>query len=112
MSGGVRSALDELHEQGLQYDGIFAFSDLVALEAACWLTEHGLRIPEDVRMAGFDDILSHMCIPFGLTSIAADKRQETLYAVELLVSRIEGKQDRPGVCRTMDVRLVARSSST
>lgn len=111
MSGGVRGALDQLKTEGIQYDGIFAFSDLIALEAACWLTEHGLRIPEDVRMAGFDDILSHIAIPFGLTSIAADKRQETLRAVELLLSRIEGNQDRPGERHTMDVQLVARASS-
>jgi len=111
MSGGVRSALDALHAEGLNYDGIFAFSDLMALEAACWLLEHGRRIPEDVRMAGFDDILSHMCIPFGLTSISADKKQETLLAVELLLGRIEGKQEHPGERRTMDVQLVARTSS-
>ncbi len=111
MSGGVRSALDELDAQGLRYDGIFAFSDLMALEAACWLQEHGLRIPEDVRMAGFDDILSHMCIPFGLTSIAADKRQETMQAVELLLRRIEGNKDLTSERRTMDVRLVSRASS-
>jgi LacI family transcriptional regulator len=111
MSGGVRSALSELDQQGLRYDGIFAFSDLMALEAACWLFDHGRRIPEDVRMAGFDDILSHMCIPFGLTSIAADKRQETLHAVELLLNRVEGKQEHPAERRTMDVELVARTSS-
>jgi len=111
MAGGVRSALDELSAQGLRYDGIFAFSDLMALEAACWLNEHGIRIPEDVRMAGFDDILSHMCIPFGLTSIAADKKLETLYAVELLLNRIEGRPEHPAERRTMDVELVARTSS-
>ena len=111
MSGGVRGALDQLKTEGIRYDGIFAFSDLIALEAACWLTEHGLHIPEDVRMVGFDDILSHICIPFGLTSIAADKRRETLQAVELLLGRIEGRTDRPGERRTMDVQLVARASS-
>lgn len=111
MSGGVRAALDALNAQGVRYDGIFAFSDLIALEAACWLIEHGRTIPGDVRMAGFDDILSHMCIPFGLTSIAADKKLETLYAVELLLKRIEGKQESPGERRTMDVELVARTSS-
>lgn len=111
MSGGVRSALDALNAEGARFDGIFAFSDLMALEAACWLGEHGLAIPGDVRMAGFDDILSHMCIPFGLTSIAADKRQETRYVVELLFKRMEGRQELPCERRTMDVELVARTSS-
>ena len=111
MSGGVHAALDELDDQGLRYDGIFAFSDLMALEAACWLQEHGVRIPEDVRMAGFDDILSHMCIPFGLTSIAADKRLETKHTVELLLRRMEGNKELTSERRTMDVRLVFRASS-
>ena len=111
MSGGVHSALDVLEAQGVRYDGIFAFSDLMALEAACWLQEHGLRIPEDVRMAGFDDILSHMCIPFGLTSISADKKAETRHTAELLLRRIEGRQEIPFECRVMDVELIARTSS-
>lgn len=111
MAGGVRRVLDELSGSGIRFDGLFAFSDLMALEAACWLQEHGLRIPEDVRMAGFDDILSHMCIPFGLTSIAADKKAETRHTVELLLRRIEGRQETPYECRVMDVELVARTSS-
>jgi LacI family transcriptional regulator len=111
MSGGVRGALDEIRARGVGYDGIFAFSDLIALEAACWLQEHGVGIPDKVRMAGFDDILSHMCIPFGLTSVAADKTQETLITVDMLVRRIEGRQEQRGERRTMDVTLVARTSS-
>lgn len=111
MAGGVRRALDELSAGGLRFDGVFAFSHLMALEAACWLQEHGLRIPEDVRMAGFDDILSHMCIPFGLTSISADKKAETRHTAELLLRRIEGRQETPFECRVMDVELVARTSS-
>jgi LacI family transcriptional regulator len=111
MAGGVRCALDELAQQGATYDGIFAFSDLMALEAACWLEEHGLAVPEDVKMAGFDDILSHVSIPFGLTSIAAEKKLETQNTVELLLRRMENPQDLRCETRRMDVRLIARKSS-
>ena len=59
-------------------DGIFAFSDLLALDAACCLQGRGIRIPQDIRIIGFDDILSHIRLPFPLSSVSADKTLETL----------------------------------
>ena len=59
-------------------DGIFAFSDLLALDAACCLQGRGIRIPQDIRLIGFDDILSHIRLPFPLSSVSADKTLETL----------------------------------
>lgn len=37
---------------------IFAFNDRMAFGAIQWLREHGHRVPEDVSVAGFDDIAS------------------------------------------------------
>lgn len=55
-----RAAYDEMNrllaEGRLPYDGIFATSDWLALGCYKALTEHGYRIPEEVKLAGYDDI--------------------------------------------------------
>lgn len=38
------------------YDGIFATSDWLAIACYKALTERGMRIPEDVKLVGYDDI--------------------------------------------------------
>ena len=46
------------HRQGdgLDIDGIFCSTDLLAWKIQCLLEELGLRIPEDVQIIGFDGI--------------------------------------------------------
>lgn len=111
MVGSVRAEMDVLNSEHVTFDGIFAFSDLMAWEAVCWLNSHNLSIPEDIKIVGFDDILSHISIPFGLSSISADKQAETARVVELLLQKIEHPRENAHVLHKMDVQLVARKSS-
>ncbi len=110
MSGGVNRALDELNKNGVGYDGLFVFSDLMALEASSWLMKKGLRVPEDVGIVGFDDILSSVSLPFELSSVASDRHREAEIAVELLLRRIAQPDTPPRIDRR-PVRLVVRASS-
>lgn len=110
MSGGVNCSMEELRESGVPYDGLFVFSDLMALEASSWLMRRGVQVPQDVALVGFDDILSSVSLPFDLTSIGSDRRAETEKAVELLLRRIQCPEAAPQIVR-LDVHLVARESS-
>lgn len=49
------AAASELLRSGEQFDAIFAASDSMAAGAISALTRAGLRVPEDVAVAGFDD---------------------------------------------------------
>ena len=64
----------------------------MALDAACCLQGRGIRIPQDIRLIGFDDILSHIRLPFPLSSVSADKTLETSLAVDRLLIRGEAPQ--------------------
>jgi len=44
-----------LLERGTDVDAVFAASDLMAAGAIATLRRAGLRVPEDVAVAGFDD---------------------------------------------------------
>ena len=74
------------------------------------LLARGLAIPQDVRLAGFDNVLSSISLPFGLTSISADKGEEARRTVEMLLRRME-TPDAPIARAVLDVRLVERESS-
>jgi LacI family transcriptional regulator len=84
-----------LHHQGQPMpEAIFGATDSVALVAIDLLVERGLRVPQDVSVVGFDDTLAARSAH--LTTVRQPLREMGLRAVELLVQRIEAKQqDKP-----------------
>lgn len=110
MSGSVAGCLETLRKEHSRYDGLFVFSDLMALEASSWLLQNKFRLPEDVAVAGFDDILSDFNLPFGLTSVACNRKEEAEAVVKLLLRRINDP-DAAFAVQRLPVRLVVRDSS-
>jgi LacI family transcriptional regulator len=53
--GGLR-AVRALLDEGRKFDAIFAANDNMAMGALTALRDAGLRVPDDVAVAGFDDI--------------------------------------------------------
>ncbi|MEV0329569.1 LacI family DNA-binding transcriptional regulator [Micromonospora echinospora] len=105
------AAMRDLLASGERPDAVFCFNDTLALGALRVLHEHGLRAPEDVAVAGFDDIEDgRFSIPT-LSTIAPDKERIGRLAVELLVGRIEGDRDAPPRTLTAPYRLELREST-
>jgi len=52
----VQAALGEFLRAHGPIDGLFAASDLIAMNAMGVLAAHGLSVPQDVRVVGYDDI--------------------------------------------------------
>ncbi len=50
------AAVDSLRKSGTRFDAIFAANDNMAIGALEALRRAGVRVPEDVAVAGFDDI--------------------------------------------------------
>ena len=70
-------------------DAVFCFNDLLALGVVRGLVDAGARVPDDVAVAGFDDIEeSRYAVP-SLTTIAPDKVAIARGAVEHLARRLE-----------------------
>jgi DNA-binding LacI/PurR family transcriptional regulator len=83
----VRRILDR---PGPLPDALLCANDLLAQGAMRALHDQGLRIPDDVAVAGFDDTdEASYSIP-SLTSISPDKRHIARVAVSRLVSRMNG----------------------
>jgi LacI family transcriptional regulator len=75
------------------FTAVFATNDLMALGAKQALEEHGLRIPEDVSIAGFDDIPVSGVVR--LTTVATPTYEMGKNAALLLGDLIEGRKVAP-----------------
>jgi LacI family transcriptional regulator len=90
---------------------IFCGNDGIALGALQALAEAGLRVPDDVSLAGFDDtIASRTCVP-QLTSVRQPLRAMGSRAVELLLARIEHKLAPSAAPVVFPVEIVSRAST-
>ncbi|MEO2266544.1 substrate-binding domain-containing protein [Pseudoalteromonas sp. YIC-656] len=80
-----------LLKQGLDFDGIFACSDMLALGAMKALKERYVSIPNDVRIVGFDDISMADISSPSLTTIAQDTRRAATLLVQKLIAQLAGE---------------------
>ncbi|WP_448212761.1 LacI family DNA-binding transcriptional regulator [Colwellia sp. MEBiC06753] len=77
-------ATKTLLASGVTFDALFGASDLIAIGAMRALQEHGLNVPEDVAVIGFDDIpMASFTFPALTTA-----KQNTKLAGELLVDSL------------------------
>lgn len=88
-------AVHRLVGTGKPFDAIFCFNDLLALGALAALRRHSVRVPEDVAVAGFDDIDECSYSVPTLTSVSPDKGELALRAVHTLQARMDGAGDVP-----------------
>lgn len=69
-------------------EAIFCANDAIAMGCIALLAEAGIRVPEDVSVAGFDDTLgARMTVP-QLTTVRQPLRAMGMKAVELLLEQI------------------------
>ncbi|AHI00305.1 LacI family DNA-binding transcriptional regulator [Kutzneria viridogrisea] len=91
-------------------DAVFCFNDLLALGALRTLLSSGVRVPQDVALAGIDDIQDGRFSTPTLTTIAPDKEQIAEAAVTMLLERVNGYVGPPREL-VAGHRLVAREST-
>ena len=102
-----RTAAEQLLARGVEFDAIFAASDVAAIGAMHALQHAGRGVPE-IAVVGFDDIpaASHASPP--LTTITQDARAAAEGLVDTLIESIETGSARD---RVLPVRLTVRESS-
>lgn len=76
-------------------DGVFGTDDLFAATALEWAHSRRLRVPEDVRIIGFDGTEAIRRALPGLSTIRQPIREISMKAVELLMAQIDERADGP-----------------
>ena len=103
---GVEALL--AHHPGI--DGIVCGNDDLAIGVMARLRQHGIRVPEDVAVIGYDDTLDAPYSSPPLTTISPDKKVLASTALDLLAERIKGYDGPPRVVET-PYSLVVRGST-
>ena len=108
--GGGRDAMARLLALPDRPDAVFAANDMMALGALDAARHAGLRIPEDIALAGYDDVPTAALTTPGLTTMAVPKREIGIAAAELLATQIAMLGRHRAVRRTFAATLVVRQS--
>jgi len=104
----VQADITQLAQRGLAFDAVFAASDLTAMSVVSALRAQGRRVPEDVRVVGYDDITlaAHFHPP--LTTVRQPIAEAGQALVTLLLDQLKGERQRSTLLST---ELVVRDSS-
>lgn len=114
-AGGERAMRALLHRRP-DVDAVFAANDLTAVGALRVLREHGRRVPEDVAVIGFDDMLpvAEQADP-PLTTVRQDIEGMGRLMARLLLGRLGHRTDRDAESTSAGVvlptTLVRRASA-
>lgn len=93
---------------GSQIDGIFAASDVIAMQTLRLLEDRGFSVPDQIRVIGYDDLpLAIQTVP-RLTTIRQDIREGARLMATALLARIAG-EDTPSI--QMLPTLIRRDSA-
>ena len=90
---------------------VFAANDLMAMGAMIAIREAGLRIPEDIAIAGFDDIPAARLVNPPLTTVTQFQDQIGRRATQMLLDRINGVAPQEMRVVEMPHQLIIRQSA-
>ena len=93
-------------------DAVFAANDMMALGCLYAFNEAGVKVPDDIALAGFDDIPLAQLLQPALTTVSRNELAIGRFAAELLIERLDGPDgDRPGQGFERPFELVMRESA-
>ena len=92
--------------------GVFCANDLLALGLLQQMTQHGVRVPDDVAIVGYDDIEFAAAAAVPLTSVSQPRHQIGRAAAELVLAEADHPDGHEHRHVQFDPELVVRASTT
>lgn len=87
---GGYEAVERALAEKIPFDSLFGAYDELALGALAALKDNGLKVPEEVAIAGFDNLLASQIIRPRLTTVSQPTKRLAALAKEMLDSRMAG----------------------
>ena len=85
-------AVNSLIHRGVHFSAIFAANDMVAFGARLALSRHGIRVPEEVSLIGFDDQAEAAFMTPPLTTMRQPASEMGIAAAKALVKLIHNEK--------------------
>lgn len=109
---GGEQAVKTLLQNGRKFTALLAYNDLMAIGAIHALFDAGLRVPEDVSVIGFDDlIVARSCRP-KLTTMHYPIEEMADYAANLALKLSDPKHKATNQTHLFVANIVERDSVT
>lgn len=100
-----------LLENGIQFDGLFASNDLLAIGAIKALKQFGLSIPEDVAVVGFSNWNFCDMVDPPLSSVDQPGTEMGRQSMKRLLRMIKEDEENANDVMVLDTALIVRKSS-
>lgn len=107
LEGGRRAMMRAAQVTATPF-GVVAHNDLTAIGALSVARDLGLDVPADIGIVGFDDIALSAYVGPPLTTVAQDKYDMGVWAVDAVAALLDGRQVES---RTLPVELIVRRST-
>ena len=104
---GEKAALQMLNES-CQATAVQAVNDLVAIGAANVFLNQGLKIPQDLSIAGFGNVLVAEYYRVPLTTVRQPKHRMGTMAMEAMLKLLRGERPEP---KRLPAEIVVRAST-
>lgn len=102
---------NELIQRGVEFTALVCYNDVAAIGAIRALMNHGLQIPSDVSVMGFDDIQGAAFHNPSLTTIRQPLHQMGTTSARILLQRIRGQATFPDFVPIHPELIIRESTS-
>lgn len=105
----VRELINRIFYENRDIDGMFLSNDILAAQCVTYALSQGYRIPDDIRIMGYDGIYISSLIYPPLTTIQQNFKKLAETAVEIAIDLIDGKETKK--TNLIPVELVERKTT-
>jgi len=108
--GSGYQAMERLLNLDSPPTAVFVFNDPLAIEAVRAIHDHGLRVPQDVAVVGFDDVHSAVVVTPSLTTVHQPLFEIGVQAMDWLMPLLRQEEMEPARV-VLPVKLIIRNST-
>lgn len=106
---GGRQAMDKLLTLPVPPTAVFCYNDMSALGALRALYAHGVKVPDDISLVGFDDLAIASYTSPQLTTVSQPKQQMGRMAMDTMLKLISGVDAKANI--KVEGALIIREST-